>query len=301
MRSLVLVLLIAFYALAADAADSVAVAIIDSTKSVDSIKNEGSAEGVEKFNKNIPLPRQTAYTGKGLSIGFGAGIFNPTEDCDCMGVWQGQLEYFYADWISAGIDGRFFGGDLDSDVMVMYQRYRTNVRFHKAWNNLDLFVEQVFSFENTSISELRDQLESRGRYSEKVTADSASVDVDGAESVEISPADSSSEEFQKRHKESCERMLSLDGFSIGLGAGFGLNVSRLWGFTGSALFEYNFSNVMELSLVPGVAFNLREVWPWARKNLLSMWIVGEFGLQRYFNRGVGEWSNYGLLGFQLGI
>lgn len=251
---------------------------------------DASADSV----KSIPLPRQTAYTGKGLSIGLGAGIFDPTEDCDCMGIWQGQLEYFYTDLISLSLDVRFFGGDLDSDVMVMYQRYRLNLRFHKAWQNASLFLEPVLGFENTSISEFRNELKNHGKKPEPLKND------DIPSWVEDIIRDSSAQDSVFTDKP-CERMLSLDGFSVGLGLGAGMKVSRLWGVTGNVLFEYNFSQAMQLSLIPGVAFNLREVWPWSKKNLLSNWISFEFGGQRYFNRGVRKWSNYGLIGIQFGI
>lgn len=251
--------------------------------------------------RSIPLPRQTAYTGVGLAIGLSAGVYNPTEDCDCMGVWQGQMEYFYTDWISGGFDVRFFGGDLDNDVMVMYQRYRTNLRFHKAWQKVDLYLESVLAFENTSISELRDQIHNRGKYSLEEEEDD---DTDGMPSWVVGVTRDTvpdQDSLVERESKSCERMLSLDGFSVGVGMGFGVNLSRLWGLTGSVLFEYNFSKVMELSLVPGVAFNLREVWPWAKRSLSTAWIMVEFGSQRYFNNGVKDWSNYGIVGFQLGI
>lgn len=276
------------------------VASADTTKSMDSKNDEVSAEGKREPCKNIPLPRQTAYTGKGISIGLGAGIYSPTDECDCLGIWQGQLEYFYTDWISAGIDVRFFGGDLDSDVMVMYQRYRLNMRFHKAWQRLDLFLEPVLAFENISISEFRKQWENRGKPAETQpqnvrgeipswVADALedSLNVNGESAAELDGA--------------CERMLSLDGFSVGLGGGVGVNLNRLFGLTGSVLVEYNFSEVVQLSLIPGVAFNLREVWPWAKKNLLSTWIMAEFGTLRYFNKGVKKWSNYGLIGLQLSV
>jgi len=265
-----------------------------------SSEDSATADSIVKpKSKNIPLPRQTAYTGKGLSIGIGAGVYNPTEDCDCMGIWQGQLEYFYKEWVSLSIDVRFFGGDLDSDVMVMYQRYRLNLRFHKAWEKLALFVEPVLGFENTSISEFRDEIRHHGKQQTETTAKKDSI----PSWVASAMGDTLTKDTTKvvEEDEPCERMLSLDGFSVGVGAGVGFNLSRLWGLTGNILFEYNFSRTMQLSLVPGVAFNLREVWPWAKKNLLSTWISLEFGAQRYFNKGVGEWSNYGFLGFQLGI
>jgi hypothetical protein len=68
--------------------------------------------------RSIPLPHQTAYLGKGLSVGIGAGLFKASDDCDCLGVWEGQVEYHYKKFITGGIDVRFFGGTLDSDVML---------------------------------------------------------------------------------------------------------------------------------------------------------------------------------------
>lgn len=230
--------------------------------------------------KNIPLPKQSAYTGRGFAVGLGGGVYNPTEDCDCMGVWQGQLEYFYAERVSLSLDVRFFGGDLDSDVMIMYQRYRLNLRLHTAWQKFSVFLEPVLGFENTSISEFRNEIKNHGKKPE--AGDSLGLDSLGVNNP-------------------CERIFTLDGFSVGAGGGFGVNLGRLWGITGGALFEYNFAKAMQLSLIPGIAFNLREVWPWAKNNLLSSWISFEFGVQRYFNKGIGEWSNYGLIGIQFGI
>lgn len=238
-------------------------------------------------NKNIPLPRQTAYTGKGLSIGIGAGIYNPTDDCDCMGHWQGQLEYFYTPTISAGVDVRFLGGDLDSDVMIMYQRYRLNLRLHKVLESLDMYVEPIFGLENTSIEEFRDQVRTHKNSLRE-----------GGWTVSWAPADTMDENTSRG---ACEKMFSLDGFSLGVGTGLGYRLNELWGFTGSVLLEYNFARAVQLTLTPGAALNLQEVWPWARKNLRSTWISVEIGTQRFFNRGVSEWATFGFLGFQLGI
>ena len=49
--------------------------------------------------RSIPLPHQTAYLGKGLSVGIGAGLFKASDDCDCLGVWEGQVEYHYKKFI----------------------------------------------------------------------------------------------------------------------------------------------------------------------------------------------------------
>lgn len=239
-------------------------------------------------NKNIPLPRQTAYTGKGFSFGIGAGLYNPTEDCDCVGIWQAQFEYFYSPTVSGGVDVRFLGGDLDSDVMIMYQRYRVNVRIHKVWNKLDIYLEPVLGLENTSIEEFREQVK---KHNSEIRDDGWLVTDDEIETDSLA------------HKsiEDCEKMFSLDGFSLGVGGGVGYVLTDYMGITGSVLLEYNFSRAIQLTLTPGVALDLQRIWPWARKNLLSTWVSLEVGAQRYFNRGVEDWATYGFIGFQLGI
>lgn len=267
---------------------------------VDALMND-EAKSESPATRNIPLPRQTAYTGKGLSIGVAGGIFNPTEECDCMGIWQAQMEFFYTDWISGGIDVRYFGGDLDDEVMIMYQRYRLNVRLHKAWEKLDLFIEPVFGLENSSISEFRHQVENH-------TSSSPNHHVHTPSSWNNNLVWSNDDFEEEEDLDSlrveisdCEKMFSLDGFSVGIGAGMGYRLSRFWGVTGNVLYEYNFSRAMQLSLIPGIAFNMREIGHWAKKSLLSAWISLEIGTQRYFNRGVNEWASYGILGFQLAI
>ena len=230
---------------------------------------------------SIPLPRQTAYIGEGLSFGIGAGLFIPTTDCDCMGAWQVQFEYFYKPWLSGGLDVRFFGGNLDEDVMVMYQRYRLNVRGHMVMQAVDFYAEPVFGFENTSISEFRHQYKTH-------TSHSSNLLTQGRDSTE-------------NDVESCEKMFSLDGFSMGLGTGFGLKMLTLFALTGDLLVEYNFSRAVLLSATPGIAFNLREFIPWAQKRLRSTWISLETTAQRYFNRGVNDWSVSVYMGLQLGI
>ena len=114
--------LLAFASLAAEPAvkDSLAIepSVADSTE--------------RTAKKSVPLPRQSAYTGYGLLVGLAAGIFNPTKECDCLGVWQGQFEYHYRDYVTGGFDVRFFGGTLDRDMMLMYQRYRNEANEHQS-------------------------------------------------------------------------------------------------------------------------------------------------------------------------
>ena len=253
-------------------------------EAVDSLESQNKLSEIS----TVPLPGQTAYMEQGLSFGMGFGVYDPLEECDCMGAWQVQLEYFYSDWISGGADVRYFGGDLDRDAMVMYQRYRLNVRLHLPSDEFDLFVEPFMGLENTSISAFRKQVHGKNREGKRHYWWDDSEDEEVVDSLEVNENDN------------CQRLFSLDGFSIGLGIGGGLNLNRLFGLTGGVHMEYNFSKEFLLSIVPGVAFNLREVWPWAKRTLRSSWISFEIGGQKTFNRGIEEFSNTYFIGFQIG-
>ena len=271
MRLVQVIVLCMFFAVYGESAPSPA------SVAQDSISVDSSAH--KPCRKSIPLPHLSSYMGEGISVGFGAGIFNPTDECDCLGVWEGQLEYFYTEGISGGLEIKFFGGDLDKDAMLMYQRYRINAKFHLTRSKLDLYLSPVFGLESMSVEEFRNEWHNRDESRWLGSASSDSV-------------------FDEKD---CEKMFSLEGFTIGLEAGGGYRISRLFGFTGSIMFEYNFAAAQLLSLSNGFALDLREIWPWAGRMLASSWISFEIGLQRYFDRNVTDWASAGYLGIQIGI
>lgn len=240
------------------------------------------ASSVFADNVNVPLPRQGAFAGKGMSVGLAGGVFDPGGDCDCLGVWQAQGDFLYFSWLSAGLDVRFFGGDLDKDVVLMYQRYRMSAKAFLHGQSFAVYLSPVLGLENTSLSEFRKEwnegVSRKDDYGAKADADS----------LEIVRSD-------------CENMFSLDGFTIGAELGGGVTLGRYFGFTGSALYEYNFESAQQLTLTPGIAFDMRRVWGWASNKLLSMWVSVEVSFVRYFNRNVDSWARSGVFGVQLGI
>jgi hypothetical protein len=244
---------------------------------------------------NIPLPHQAAFLGHGISVGVGAGLFNASKDCDCLGVWQGQLEYHYRDYITGGFDVRFFGGTLDRDMMLMYQRYRLNIKFHKTFSGADFYAGAMLGLETTDLSEFRKELKDGVYRDRSINVDSSKV----AESDSLSGDSESSENLIA--EKNCEKMFSLDGFTLGVEVGLGVALSRYFGITGSASYEFNFSWAQLVAFSPGIAFDVQEIWPWGQKNLRSTWVSFEMIFQRYFNRGVGEWAVAGFVGLQFGI
>lgn len=240
-----------------------------------------AAEKTPYDGPNVPLPRQNVFTGKGMSVGLAAGVFAPTEDCDCIGMWQAQGDFFYFPWGSGGLEARFFGGNLDERVMVRFQRYRLKAKFYLHGNSWALFGSPVLGLENTNISEFRDEMHGE--------------DVDDGLEEDLEDKKITVEEYE------CEKMLALDGFSVGFEAGGGLTLGKYFGLTGSALYEYSFSEVSLLTVSPGIAFNMRNAWGWAHENLNSIWISVEVSAQRYFKRDLNGWFKTLVVGFQLGI
>lgn len=240
-----------------------------------------SVEKVPYSGPNVPLPRQNVFTGTGMSVGLAAGVFAPTGECDCIGMWQAQGDFFYFPWGSGGLEARFFGGNLDERVMVRFQRYRVKAKFYLHGDKWALFGSPVLGLENTDISEFRNEV--RGRGSDDDLED------------ELEDEKITEEEYE------CEKMLALDGFSVGFEAGGGMTLGKYFGLTGSALYEYSFSEVSLLTVSPGVAFDMRSVWGWAHDNLNSIWISVEVSAQRYFKRDLKGWFKTLVVGFQLGI
>ena len=243
------------------------------------VKDSAKRDSVSRGNGGIPLPHQSAYTGFGLLVGLAAGLFNPTEECDCLGVWQGQVEYFYSDWVSGGFDVRFFGGDLDTDMMVRYQRYRMNVRFHFPHERWSWYISPIVEFESTDLEDIRDEWHQR--------------DMEG-----WIPGVSTETE---QEVEDCEKMFSLDGFSVGVDLGGGVVFWDILGTTANILYEYNFGGAQLLTISPGIAYNLQAIWPWAKKSLSAAWVSIETGFQRFFNRSVDSLALAGYLGVAVGF
>lgn len=240
----------------------------------DSLSRAGASERVF----DVPLSKQSAYTGKGFSVGLGMGVFDPSDECDCLGLWQGQMDYFYTSWFSGGAEVRFFGGEMDSESSVLYSRYRLFGKFHLAFSNFSIYLSPLIGLVTTDISELRQEWENRSAKDD-VKEDSSKVST----------------------TTECEKMFSLDGFSTGLEFGMGYAFPKYLGIFGAVQYEHNFRRSQLLTLTPGLGFNMRSVWDWAQKNTYSLWFTVEGGFQRYFNRGVPDWSKSLIFGFILGV
>lgn len=223
--------------------------------------------------EDIPLPKQSAFTGKGLAIGIGVGVFNPSgDDCNCIGMWQAHVDYFYLPYLSGGADIRFYGGDVDRHSMIIYQRYQLHLRYHKKiMENLAFYGAPLIGFETTDLHEIK-----------KNITTGEPIDTELEEDV-------------------CTESFALNGFSMGFDLGVGLKVNKDFGLVTGALYEFNFSDFHYMALTAGVTFKIRNHWKRLEEGMLSSWLSLEIQWQRYLGTGDGLWSETILLGLFFGV
>ena len=224
----------------------------------------------------ILLPRETSYQMQGFGVGIGGGALSPSgKKCKALALWQGTLEYYYARYVSAGVSVRMYGGNIDDDISMIYQRYHSHVRLHylvtPQWS---LYLEPSLGFELTSLETIRGK----------------NGDEDASEESEIVET-----------SEGCENEYTLDGFSSGLALGTGYALSESWSVNGAAGYEHNWSGVGQMTLAFGVGFNLRNNVEYLRNNVLGTWIALETVVHRYFFNETGELGVAVMLAFILNI
>jgi hypothetical protein len=234
------------------------------------------SQGKQVQEGGILLPRETSYQAKGFGVGIGSGALFPSgKKCKALALWQGTLEYYYARYVSAGISVRMYGGNIDDENFMLYQRYHSHFRLHYLANpRWSLYLEPSLGFESTSLETIRGK-------------DSDQEPVEEVESLD--PPDG------------CQNEYTLDGFSTGLALGSGYALSESWAVNGAAGYEHNWAGVGQLTLTAGIGFNLRNNVNYLKRNVLGTWIALEVASHRYFFNETGEWGFAVMLAFILNI
>jgi hypothetical protein len=223
----------------------------------------------------IPLPHQSANQPKGINVGLGFGGLSPSgKSCKNMGVWQGMAEYFYTERISAGWAIKMYGGNLDQEYALIYQRYHIHARMHfPISKNFSFYVSPIIGFETTDLSKIRENQDDE--------ASATSVDTD--ESAQ------------------CSDEYSLNGFSAGIDLGMGWKFAPNWGLVSGFNYDYNSSPVSQLSFTGGIAYNLRNSFGFLEKNFLGTWLSLELVVHHYLGTDITSWGKSLLLGINLSI
>lgn len=196
--------------------------------------------------ESIPLPRQSHYLSQGLQAGMGLGNVWRS-GCQSRFSFQGGAEYSYKSWISGGGAARLFGGAVDEDNSLVYTRYFTHVRMHtQPRSNLDLYMGPVFSFDNTSINTIRENL---------------------------SHADGDTIETETGR---CADAYDVNGPGLGWDAGAGWLLHPMFGLTASTGAEANLDKSIRFSFSGGFAFNLYAISGRMQRSLRAAWIHADW-------------------------
>jgi len=193
----------------------------------------------------IPLPRQTLYLSEGIGGGFGLGSVG-RKGCQSMSVWQAQGEYAYSPSLSGGMNMKLFGGNVDKQNAIVYQRYSLHSKFHRSAPKYDLYIGPVFGFDNTDLKAIREEIHSIGG----VTGDEPNA--------------------------RCAETFGAQGMSLGYEAGMGAVLHRDWGAVVGHTFDVTTSGDTQFAVSLALAFNIWNHWERLRRSLQGSWLVVEW-------------------------
>lgn len=197
----------------------------------------------------IPLPRQTLYLARGLGGGVGLGKVG-RNGCQSMSVWQVQGEYAYSPSLSGGANMKIYGGNVDTSVSIVYQRYYVHGKFHHASSRYDLYLGPVFGFDNTNLKTMRQEIGGIG---------------DGGDEGDTTATASA-----------CADMYGAQGVSLGYEAGMGALLHPDWGMMVGHSFDLTTGSDAQFAVSLALAFNLWNHWERLRENLQGSWVVLEW-------------------------
>ena len=194
---------------------------------------------------SIPLPRQGVYMSQGLSAGVGVGLVG-RKHCKRMSVWQGQMDYAYSPGLSGGANIKFYGGNLDEERSLVYQRYTVHAKFHWPRNRIDVFLGPRFGFDNTSLQEMRQELLGE----DGLSGDSLGVDL-------------------------CAESIGAQGMSFGYESGLGLALAQDWGLNIGHSLDLTTEGDTQFGVSAALAYNIWNHWERLRESLQSAWLIAE--------------------------
>ncbi|MDR3001170.1 MAG: hypothetical protein LBU89_07895 [Fibromonadaceae bacterium] len=193
----------------------------------------------------VPLPGQGIAQAKGVAAGMGIGTLN-SMDCRTLWTWTGHGSYSYNSFVSGGASIKFLGGNIDSEYSLVNQRYSLNAKFMDIQPKYAFFIGPIFSFENTDLSFLRQELASIGEQKE--------------ETIETD----------------CSKLYANIGSSIGYQSGVGYLATPDWGFTLGHNLDLTFRGNIMIFFSGSIAFNLRNQFEKLMENTKNFWLSFEY-------------------------
>ena len=197
------------------------------------------------YSQAIPMPNHGITQSSGLIAGMGLGSLNRSS-CKKLWTWTIQGDYFYNPIVSFGPSLKFLGGNLDSENNLVNQRYSANLKFTQAKEKYAVFIGPVLSFDNTSLSALRNEFSHIG------------------------------EGHEPSNNTECKELFEKIGSSVGYHSGAGFLLTPNWGFTLGHSFEWMLKGNYLASFSTSVAYNLRQHFEKLVENTKNSWLSLEY-------------------------
>jgi len=219
------------------------------------------------YSRAIPLPNHGIIQSNGLTAGMGLGTLS-RNGCKDLWTWNIHGNYYYNSFISAGPSLKFLGGNLDSENNLVSQRYSGNLKFIHTEEKYTVFVGPVLSFDNTNLSNLRNEISHIG------------------DDREIS------------NNTECKELFEKTGSSIGYHSGAGFLIAPNWGFTLGHSFDLMLKGTYTVSISTSIAYSLREHFEKLTENTKNSWLSLEYSISP--NQGKSNTNSF-ILGIVLGF
>ncbi|MDB5049304.1 MAG: hypothetical protein JWO30_2375 [Fibrobacteres bacterium] len=114
------------------------------------IKLEADGTAPRKLHA-IPYPNGALYLNRGISGAFMGGKHRNLGEKSSLYQWQGELGYFYKPWLSGGLGFKITAGEPSSAEQKIFNRYFIQVRFHKTWEKMSLYVGPQLGMGNLNL------------------------------------------------------------------------------------------------------------------------------------------------------
>jgi len=199
------------------------------------------------YSQAIPLPNQGIVQNKGLTAGMGMGILG-RGNCKNLWTWTMNGNYFYNSVISYGPSIDFLGGNVDSKNNLVNQRYSANLKLTHTKEKYAVFIGPVFSFDNTSLSAMRNEFSHIG------------------------------EAHETSNNTDCQELFEKMGSSIGYNSGAGFLLGQNLGFTVGHSLDLMLTGSYIVSFSTSIAYNLREHFEKLKQNTKNFWLSLEYSL-----------------------
>jgi hypothetical protein len=205
----------------------------------------------------FPGPNRSMWSKAGLMSSMGLTAYN-SSGCGDVVQWRGDVAYMYNDVMSGGVGAKLSGSRLDTDFLVIGNRYSIWTKFNKVFKKTHIYFGPLLSFSNVTRESLLPEEE--------------------AQAVLVA--------------ESCSEFQDITG----LATGFEIGVSHPFKYGlfvyAAVRSEWNWKIISLSQFQLGLAYAIHERHPNFSKSLAGL----SLHLEYYFNQASTEFTHFPFLG-----